>query len=158
MGSGVPVDIYSTDNGIYTSKDFTIELHVKVQGIRHSGLGGQHHNGVAQNKINNVVRISRNIIVNAALRCPDAKEKRLQTMATDNDVHLHNHIPHISSGMYLEEVWTRSKSSHSALNNSHPWGCNTYVLVPRLQDGNNQLEWMPRSRRSQYLGASPIHA
>ena len=47
MGSGVPVDIYSTDNGIYTSKDFTIELHVKVQGIRHSGVGGQHHNGVA---------------------------------------------------------------------------------------------------------------
>jgi hypothetical protein len=36
--------------------------------------------------------------------------------------------------------------------------CHVYVLGPRLQDGNKQPKWAPRSRRVQYLGASPLHA
>ena len=55
MGSEVPVERYSTYNDIYTSKQFNIDLHGKVQGIRHSGLGGHHQNGVTDNEINNVV-------------------------------------------------------------------------------------------------------
>ena len=42
----VPVESYSTDNGIYTSKGFTKEFHGKFQGISNSVLGGHHHNGV----------------------------------------------------------------------------------------------------------------
>ena len=55
MGAGVPVDRYSTDSGIYPSKYFTRGLHGEVQGIRRSTVGGYHHNGVAENAINNVV-------------------------------------------------------------------------------------------------------
>ena len=47
MFVGVLVDSYSTCNDIYTSKDFTRELYIKGQGIRHSGVGGHHHNGVS---------------------------------------------------------------------------------------------------------------
>ena len=60
--------------------------------------------------------------------------------------------------MSPEEVCTRSKSYHSALHNSQPWGCPTYVRVPILQDGKKLPNWMPRSRRAQYVGALPIHA
>ena len=49
MGLGVPVESYSIDNGIYNYKYLTRELHGKGQGIRHSGVIGNHHNGVAQN-------------------------------------------------------------------------------------------------------------
>ena len=47
MGSGFLVDIYPKDNGIYTSKEFTRELHGKVQGINHIVVVVHHHNGVA---------------------------------------------------------------------------------------------------------------
>ena len=39
MDSGVPVESYYTDNGIYTSKDFTRDMYCKGQVIRKSGVG-----------------------------------------------------------------------------------------------------------------------
>ena len=45
--SVMPVESYSTYNGIYTSKEFTRDLHVKGQVIKHSEVVGNHHNGVA---------------------------------------------------------------------------------------------------------------
>ena len=71
MGAGVPVESYSTDNGIYNSREFSRDMHDKYQGIRNSRGGGNHYNGVVENKINNVVRIYRNMMINAALMCPD---------------------------------------------------------------------------------------
>ena len=158
MRAVVPVESYSTDNGIYTSKKFARDLHDKVQGIRHSGVGGHHNNGVEDNTTKNVVRIAKNMMIHAALRWPDASEKSLWPMDMAHTVHLHNHTPHFSSGIYPEEVWTRSKSYHSYLQNSHPWGCPEYVLTTRLQYGNKLPKWIPRSRRDQYLGASPLHS
>ena len=158
MGAGVPVDRYFMDNGIYTSKQFTRDLHGNGQVIRHSGVGGRHHNGVSDNAIKNVVRISRTMIIHAALRWPDFSEEILWPMDIDHAVHLHNYTHHISSGMSPEEIWTRYKSSHGELKNVHPWGCPAYVLETRLQDGKKFPKWMIRSRRAQYLRASPLYA
>ena len=65
--SGVTVKAYCTDNGVYTSKEFMKELDASGQGIKHSGVGGHHHNGVAENGIKNVVRIARTLMIHAAL-------------------------------------------------------------------------------------------
>ena len=119
---------------------------------------GHHHNGVAENAINNVVIISRTMMINAALRWNDASEKSLWPMAISNAVNLHNHTTQISGGMSPEEVWTRSKSSHIDPQNDNPWGCHEYVLGPRLQDGKILPKRMQKSRRSQYLRNSPLHA
>ena len=100
-------------------------------------MGGPHHNGVVDNIINNVVKIARAMMINAALRRHDASEKILCLMAMAHDVHLNNHNSHISSGMFPEEVWTRPKSSNSEIQNAHRWGCPSYFLEPRLQDWNN---------------------
>ena len=118
---------------------------------------GHHQNGLEENKIKNVVRIARNIMIHAALKWPDASEKSLWTMDMAHSVHLHNHNPHISIFMSLEEVWTRLKSSHIALHNSHTYVFPAYFLEPRLKNGNKLPRWMPRSRRAQYLGASPMY-
>ena len=114
--------------------------------------------GVAENAINNMVIISRNMMIHGELRWTDTSEHIICTMAMSHDFHLQNHTPYISSGMSPEEVLTRSKSSHSDLQNSPTWGCPEYVLEPRLQDGNKFTKWMSRSRRAQYLGVSPLHA
>ena len=119
MGAVVPVESYSTDNVIYTYKDFTRYLHGKVQGISRSGVGGNHHNGISENAINNVVIIAINMMINSALMWSDDSEKSLWNMAITHDVHLQNHTTHISRGMSPEEVCTRYKSSNSDLQNAH---------------------------------------
>ena len=98
------------------------------------------------------------MMIHPALMWPDASDKSLWTMYMAHTVHLHNHITHIYSGIYPEEVCTSSKSYNSDLKNSHPWGCPAYVLEPRLQDGKNFPKWVIRSRRAQYLGACPLNS
>ena len=74
---GVLIREYCTNNGIYTSKEFNSELLVKVQGIKHSGVGGHHQNGVAENSIKTTVRTARTMTIHAALRWPEHQERDL---------------------------------------------------------------------------------
>ena len=124
----VPVKRYSTDNGIYISNDFTRYLHGKSQSIKQIGVGYHHHNSVAENSINTVVRLSRTIIICAAQSCPDVSYNNLCSMVMYHDVHFHNQNPHIFSGLSPEKVWTSYKYSYYALHNYHQWGCPEYFL------------------------------
>ena len=110
-------------------------------------MGVHHQNGVSDNEIKNLFRIARTMTIHDALRWNDASEKSLCTMSMTHAVHLHNHTPHIFSGMPPDEVWTRSKYSHSDLHNDHPWGFSTYVLEPIMQDGKKLSNWMTRYKR-----------
>ena len=139
MGEGFIVESSFTDNGICTPKEFTRDLHGNVEGIRQSRVGSHHYNGVAENEINNMFRISRKMIIHTVQMWNDVNEKRFWTMAMAHSVHLHYHNPHISSGLSPKEVWTSSKSYHSALHNSHPWVCPEYFLEPRLTYGKSYL-------------------
>ena len=143
---GVQVKDYQTDNGVYTAKEFLEELTKEGQGIKHSGVGGHHHNGVAENNIKTVVRRAQTMMIHAALRWPEAAEKELWPLAMDYAVWLHNHLPDQSTGLSPEEVWTNSKGSHSVLQHAKVWGCPAYVLDPKLQNGQKLPKWQPRSR------------
>ena len=68
---GIKVGSYNTDNGVYTSKDFTAELAKNQQTIRLSGIGAHHQNGAAENAIKNIPRKARIFMFHAALRWPD---------------------------------------------------------------------------------------
>jgi hypothetical protein len=74
---GNRVENYRTDNGVYTSEEFLRELIEEGQGIAHSGVGGHHHNGVAENAIKNVQRKARTIMIDYDLLWPDQSEKDL---------------------------------------------------------------------------------
>jgi hypothetical protein len=56
---GVHISEYTTDNGVYTSKDFTLELAKHNQTSHLSGVGAHHHNGLAKNAIKNITRRAR---------------------------------------------------------------------------------------------------
>ena len=60
--------------------------------------------------------------------------------------------------MTPEEIFCGTKIGTDILCRSHVWGCPTYVLDPKLQDGKKIPKWRPRSRRGQFLGFSPMHA
>jgi hypothetical protein len=98
------------------------------------------------------------MMIFAALRWPEHNDRDLWPLALSHAVHLHNELPSQASRLTPHEVWSKSKSSFSALVNAHPWGCPVYVLQPRLQDGGKIPKWEPRSRQGQYMGASPLHA
>jgi Reverse transcriptase (RNA-dependent DNA polymerase) len=156
--AGVIVQAYNTDNGVYTSKEFLHELAEKGQGHRRSGVGGHHHNGVAENAIKNVIRSARTLMIHAALRWPTMTERELWPLAVDHAVWLHNNTPKPDTRFSPEELWCKSKSQHSDLQRMHVWGCPTYVLDPRSQDGKKIPKWDPRARRGQFVGISPLHA
>ena len=158
QGCGVAVKDYHTDNGIYTSKEFMRELNEAGQGLTLSGVDAQFQNGAAENAIKIVVRMARTMMLHATLRWPEVADKALWPLAMSHAVHLYNHTPHRDSGVSPMELWTRTMSDHSALANSHPWGCPVYVLDPKLRGGQKIPKWSPRSKRGQYMGASPLHA
>ena len=77
----------------------------------------------------------------------------------DYAVHLYNHTPNATTGISPIELFTGTKSNHSALKNAHVWGCPVYVLEPSLHHAGGKIpKWNPRSRRAQFLGVSPVHA
>jgi hypothetical protein len=76
-----------------------------------------------------------------------------------SSVHLYNHTPTLNAGIAPIELFTGTKSDHSALKNAHVWGCPVYVLEPSLtQAGGKIPKWQPRSRHAQFVGVSPTHA
>ena len=142
---GVSIHSYRTDNGVYTSKSFGESLTSNHQDITHSGVGGHHHNGPAENAIKNITRRARIMMFHAALYWPEASDCSLWPLAMQHAVFLHNNTPHTDHGLSPLEIWSQSKSTLSALANAHPWGCPVYVLQPRLQDGQKLPRWEPCS-------------
>ena len=51
---GNDINEYNTDNGVYTAKDFTLELEKNNQTLRLSGVGAHHQNGPAENAIKTI--------------------------------------------------------------------------------------------------------
>ncbi|MGH3053412.1 MAG: reverse transcriptase domain-containing protein [Gaiellaceae bacterium] len=135
------------------------ELYEKGQGIRMSGVSAQFQNGAAENAIKIVVQKARTMMIHAALRWPEAADKSLWPMALSHATYLYNHTPSMESGLSPAELFSRTKNqNHGELLNAHPWGCPTYVLTPKLRDGQSIPKWEPRSKQGQYMGASPMHA
>ena len=156
--SGIYIKKYCSDNGVYTSKEFINCLDQQNQTIRHSGVGGHHHNGPAENAIKIIINRARTMMFHSAICWPEHTELSLWPFAIQHAVYLYNNTPDSETKKAPIELWTQAKSSYSALRLAQTWGCPAYVLDPRLQDGQKIPKWQPRSKQGQYLGVSPYHA
>jgi hypothetical protein len=56
------------------------------------------------------------------------------------------------------ELLTKQKADHCNILRSHVWGCHSYVLEPKLQNGQKLPKWNRRSRLGQFLGYSGEHS
>jgi hypothetical protein len=155
---GVGVQAYHGDNGIFNSAEFLRELDSKGQGLQLSGVGAHHQNGVAERAIKTVMERARTLMLHAAIHWPEARDEQLWPLAVDYSLHLWNNTPKEGVGLSPEELFSRSKGDGSSMLNSHVWGCPTYVLDPKLQDGKKLPKWEPRSRRGQFVGVSSRHS
>ncbi len=52
------------------------------------------------------------------------------------------------------ELLTKQKADHRDILRSHVWGCPSYVLEPKLQNGQELPKWNCWSRLGQFLGYS----
>lgn len=159
--TGVIVQQYHTDNGIFGTAEFVDELLSKEQTVRFSGVGAPHMNGIAERSIQTVVYMARTMMLHAAMRAPEGFVKSEHwPMAMDQAVWLYNRIPRQDSGCSPHELWSRTTThKQEVLSDCHVWGCPVYVLEPSLQKAGVKIpKWNPRSRRGVNLGFSKIHS
>ena len=75
---------------------------------------------------------------------------------------LWNHLPNgdfqVDGGLAPVEIYTSSKLEMSCLKVEKTLGCPSYVLDPRLQDGENIPKWEHCTRLGQFLGRFQKHA
>jgi hypothetical protein len=156
---GVIVQSYLSDNGAaFTSNGFANHLARFEQTIRFAGVGAHHHNGIAEKEIQDVMSITRTLLLHAAIYWPDVADAQLWPMAVDHAVFLHNHMPREDLGLPPHDLFTKHRWPHANFRNLHVWGCPLYTLDKKIADGFKLPRWTPRSIGEIYMGHSKRHA
>jgi hypothetical protein len=161
MDMGVSLQRFHTDEGVFTANAFLEHLAEENQGIRFSGVGTGHQNGVSERAIRTITAMARTMMLHAALRSPEGfVTADLWPMAMDYAVWIYNRVPSASTGLSPLDLFTHVVNPKlKVLNDAHVWGCPTYVLEAKLQKSGVKIpKWMPRSRQAVFLGFSPEHA
>ena len=88
----------------------------------------------------------RTIMIHAVVHWQAMADASLWPMATVDVVHHYSHMPQAVAGMMsLLELILKMKLSCSHFQDLHVWGCPSYVLEPKLQDGHKLPKWQPHS-------------
>ena len=156
---GFTIRKYRTDNGIFISKEYKKSL--KDDQIQNcSAVGAHHQNGVAEANIGRVQRMARTMLLHLRLHWPDEFSPDLWPFALDYAVYIYNHVPCKGrAGMPSPaELFCGTKIGCRPLRRLRVFGCPSYVLDPRLQDGKKIPKWEPCARQGQFLGYSKDHA
>ena len=158
LGHGIKVENYVTDAGVFTSAEFTQYIIQQGQHIFYAGPGAHHHNPIAERSIKTVTYLSRASLIHAMIHWPQVIRVFFWPMLVQYTCEVDNHIPDPSTGLAPMDRLSRTKFSTSCLTDFHVWGCPTYVLHPRLQDGLKLPRWEPRSKRGVFVGMSARYA
>ena len=159
MQHGVQIKRYRADNHPFNSKEFEESIDATRQSLSFSGVGAKHQNGVAERTIQTITWWARAMLLHAILHWPESANLELWPFAMAHAVYLWNHMPRKDIKKSPFELFTKSvMPSEMYLQRQHVWGCPTYVLDPKLQDGKKLPKWDPRVRRGQFLGFSHQHS
>ena len=156
---GVEIKSYRTDNGIFKSKAFKESLG-DDQNITKSAIGAHHQNGAAEVSIGKVQRMAHAMMLHLQIHWPEEFSADLWPFALNYAIYIYNHFPPKGkSGTPTPiELFCGTKTGCRNLQRLRVFGCPSYVLDPRLQDGKKIPKWEPRSRQGQFLGFSREHA
>ena len=156
----VEVKHFHGNNGIFSSEEYRLECSEKKQSQSFSGVGAQHQNSKAERAIQTIMYMARTFLVHSSLHWTDmgADDISLWPFAVKHAVWLYNRVPNYESGLTPMELLTKQKADHRDILCCHVWGCPTYVLEPKLQNGQKLPKWNRRSRLGQFLGYSDEHS
>ena len=153
---------YHTDNCIFNSLDFMVELLKKQQKISLSGAGASHQNGAADRAIKTVVTIVRTMLMHTALICPkNTLSTYLWSMAMDYAVWFYNRTPDMQSELSAIEIWSRSRFEPSVRNpyKLPCFGLSKICFRTKVVESWSEIpKWDPRSRREINMGFRNMHS
>ena len=160
---GRQVHRYHSDNGVFTSDAFQESIKADRNTFPSptstlSGVGAHHENAGAERAIQTVTYMARAMMIHCHIRWPSAFCPSLWPMAVEYATWIYNHVPHEDTNLSPMEVFSGSKIDCTLLRRVRVWGCPSYVLDPKLQDGKKLPKWARCSRRGQFLGFSSQHS
>ena len=98
------------------------------------------------------------MMMHQLLHWPEQFDPALWPFALEHAVFIWNNMPQRRSGLTPLELFTGMKQpTNGAILRLRVWGCPSYVLDPKLQDGKKLPKWSKRSCCGVYLGISPKH-
>ena len=99
------------------------------------------------------------MLLHAAIHWLEVADLQLWPFALHHAVYIWNVLPNsvtkLSPFEYISQSHVRD---YMYLRCLHVWGCTTFVLDPRLQDGKKLPKWSPRSRLGSFMGYSQVHS
>ena len=99
------------------------------------------------------------MLLHSALHWTEEADLRLWPFAMEYALFLWNNLSNKEDGLTPNEIVAQALSlDFSHLARMHVWGCPTYVLKPKLQDGHKMPKWSPCSKRGQFLGFLKLHS
>jgi hypothetical protein len=132
---GITVSKYMFDNGsAFTSSEYKTKLAEQHQKSQQAGVGA-HSQNIAECAIQTISAMGRTIMIHAARHWPSTSDTCLWPMAVKQAEYIHNRFPTLETGLSPYELLTQSKFERMKLMDLHVWGCPTYVLDPKIQDG-----------------------
>ena len=144
---GVRIKNIRADNGVYTAKT-----------IQASCLKNQQNlSFCAERFIGTIVEWARTILLHAMSKWPDTITEDFWPFALRYMVMFHNSTLCCDKSASPYELFTGQKPTWS-LADFRVFGCPSYVLHKRLQDGDHFGKWQARSWRGIYVGPSAQHA
>ena len=120
---GRKVGGYHTDNGVFTSKQFTTAIAHQQQGLRLSGVGAHWQNGVAERAIATIFERARSMMIHAAIKWPEQSDVTLWPLAVDYAVYIHNHLPTASGHAPIKLLSSTKQDSYYLSNKNKMLKC-----------------------------------
>jgi hypothetical protein len=157
---GVNLQHFRLDNQPFDSQAFREDLEDNGQTVSFSGVGAHHQNGVAERAQGTIFSWTRAQMMHQLLHWPEQADDTLWPFSLENAVYIWNHLPDRTSGLTPYEKFTGKKlpNSSAPLLRTRVWGCPSFVLDPKLQDGHKLPKFKKRSRCGVYLGHSMTHS
>jgi hypothetical protein len=154
---GVSIKHIRANNGIYTAKIIHDSCLKKQQHLTFCAVGAHWQNGIAERFIGTVVQRARTILLHAMTKWPAIIKEDMWPFAIRYAVAFHN--ASIRRG-HTETPYQRftGQAAPWSIANFRVFGCPSYVLHKRLQDGDHFHKWRSRCWQGVYIGPSACHA
>ncbi len=154
---GVNIKNIRADNGVYTAKMIHESCQKKQQNLTFCAVGAHWQNGIAEQFIGTVVQRARTILLHAMAKWPSVITEDMWPFAIRHMVNFHNVSIRQDKTFTPFRLFTGQEAPWS-LQDFRVFGCPTYVLNKRLQDGDSFHKWRARSWQGVYIGPSCCHA
>ncbi len=137
-----------SDNGVFTAEEFREQCKLQDQTQSFSGVGAKHMNAYAERSIVIIMGMACTFMIHMALHWTDSQvdDISLWPFAVKHAAWMYNRLPNQVTVITPLEMLNFTKADHKDLLHTQVWGCPTFVLDPKLQDGKKIPKWNRRSR------------